>query len=235
MDKILTILTSVYKPNFFEDFVNDTISQTIFEDCKWEIFEVGVDEPSYKKTLPDNVRYRSAKKRTSVYEEWNRLAKESKTPYLANYNCDDRSNKIHLETLVNYLEIDYDSSMAYCPNLETNKENETFESNSAGNSGFPCYAFDAEKYWLNNSAHARPVWRKTLHDKYGYFNTDYKICADYDFWLKCIQGGEKFAKAVQNPLYLYYRNPEGVSSKKDSLQDALKEIDKIRKSYTLIR
>ena len=230
-EKILTIITSVYKPLFFEDFVEDTLRQTIFDECRWEILEVGVKEKSYKKTLPKNVNYKISNNRISVYEAWNDIIQRSETPYLANYNVDDRSAANHLERLVDTLDIYDDVSMVYCPNLETKKPNETFEKNSAGGRGFPCHSFDPQTYWRNNSAHARPVWRSNLHEKYGYFNEKYQICADYEFWLRCIHNGEKFYKVGASPLYLYHRSNVGVSSSKEGVRDAMGEIRKIRQKY----
>lgn len=234
MEKLVTIATSVYQPKFFDEFVQDTMSQTIFKDCQWEIFEVGVEDKSYKKTLPDNVRYRTTQSRLSVYDVWNEIAKDTKTPYLANYNVDDRSAVNHLETLVGALEIYDDVGMVYCPNLETSVENETFLNNSSNNKGFPCHSFDPNHYWKNNSAHARPCWRKSLHDKHGYFDTNYRICADYEFWLRCISKGEKFYKVCVSPLYLYHRNKEGVSSAQENLKEAFKEIEQIKRTYGYI-
>ena len=230
-DKLVTIITSVYRPKFFKEFVQDTIRQTIFEDCQWEIFEVGVENKSYKESLPDNVNYQTAQSRLSIYQVWNSIIKESKTPFLCNYNVDDRSSNIHLEKLVDTLELNESLDMAYCPNFETQQENETFEKNSSNNKGFPCNTFDVDSYWKNNSAHARPCWRASLHDRFGYFDESYKICADYEFWLRCIKGGAVFSKACALPLYLYYRSPVGASSSQDGVKDALEEIKAIRIKY----
>ena len=44
-----------------------------------------------------------------------------------------------------------------------------------------------------NIPHCCPVWRKTLNDKYGYFDEDnYGTYADYEFWLRCMNNGNIF-------------------------------------------
>lgn len=41
--------------------------------------------------------------------------------------------------------------------------------------------------------HCMPVWRKSLHDRYGYFDeAAYGTSADWAFWLKCTKAGEQF-------------------------------------------
>ena len=230
-EKLVTIITSVYRPKFFKEFVEDTLSQTIFEDVEWKILEVGVSEKSYKKTLPENVCYKTLDSRISVYEAWNTMICDSSAPYIANYNVDDRSATNHLESLTGILEIYDDASMVYCPNLETNKENETFKANSSLGRGFPCFSFDPFTYWRNNSAHARPCWRRSLHKKHGMFDTSYKVCSDYEFWLRCINGGEIFYKISASPLYLYHRNNEGVSSSDSGVKKGMEEIKLIQKTY----
>lgn len=232
--KAITIITSLYKPENFEDFVEDTIQQTVFDiNCDWIIHEVGVSDKSYRKTLPNNCKYITSKKRLSIYQTWNEIIKQSNSEYLANYNNDDRSHSCHLERLMDALDFDDTISMAYCPNIETYDNNENFN-NTKSNLKFPCYSFDSKNYWKNNSAHARPMWRKSLHDEVGYFDESYKICSDYEFWLRCIKNNKKFLKICENPLYLYYRNPKGMSSASENLASAIEEIKQIRKKYNYI-
>ena len=55
------------------------------------------------------------------------------------------------------------------------------------------------------------MWRRELHDKFGYFNQHYKASGDWDFWLRCAFGGTKFVKHPEI-LGVYYFNPEGMST-----------------------
>lgn len=230
MEKLITIITSVYNypQEKFDLFFEDTIRQTIFNLCQWEIFEVGgnnLDVPN----LP-NVRYTSVEKRLTVYEVWNLIIKGSRTPYFANYNCDDRSHPQHLEILLAYLLRNPSVRMAYCPNIETNVDGETFETTKSVQ-GFPCLPFDKNTYHRCNSGHARPVWARSLHETVGFFDERYVSAADFDFWLRCIRAGVEFAKVGDEPLYLYYRNPEGISSSAEGVPIAMKEIGEIMRNH----
>ena len=55
------------------------------------------------------------------------------------------------------------------------------------------------------------MWRKSLHDKNGYFNQHYRSAADWDFWLKSAFAGSKFIKHP-DILGIYYYNPVGIST-----------------------
>jgi hypothetical protein len=84
---------------------------------------------------------------------------------------------------------------------------------------------------VHNSPHCLPVWRKSLHQKFGYFKPEYPVAADYEMWLRALIGGAKF-KMVQGLIGSYYRNPTGNSSNPLHLEGAYKEIAEIRKIYS---
>ena len=74
------------------------------------------------------------------------------------------------------------------------------------------------------------MWRKSLHEKYGWFSNDYKSGSDWDFWLRCGAGGAKM-HLIEQVLGIYYKNPEGVSTKEENMERNLKEVAEIRDKY----
>jgi hypothetical protein len=54
---------------------------------------------------------------------------------------------------------------------------------------------DEQGRWMlvpHNIPHCMPVWRKAVHDKFGYFDEPrFGTFADWAFWLKVTKGGEK--------------------------------------------
>lgn len=63
-----------------------------------------------------------------------------------------------------------------------------------------------------NIMHCMPIWDKSLHDKYGYFNEDkYGTSADWAFWLECTKNGEQFC-LVPKILSQYYINDQSHNS-----------------------
>ena len=52
-----------------------------------------------------------------------------------------------------------------------------------------------------------PVWRKSLHDRHGYFDEgNYGASADWEFWLRCGVFGARYFITSQL-LGAYYLNP----------------------------
>ena len=66
-----------------------------------------------------------------------------------------------------------------------------------------------------NSPHNAPMWRKSLHDDLGLFDTSYRSAGDYEFWLRCMASGKRFGK-INTPHVVYFQNPEGISTRPDT-------------------
>ena len=84
-----------------------------------------------------------------------------------------------------------------------------------------------------NLPHNNPMWKKELHDKYGYFETKYKSASDWEFWLRCAFGGATFKK-YHSILGVYYFNPKGVSTNPENNVWKKKEEFDIFKKYQKI-
>lgn len=61
--------------------------------------------------------------------------------------------------------------------------------------------FNVKTFCIPNSA---PIWKRRLHDKFGYFREDLYGCyTDFLFWLVCLKGGAKMIQ-YNEPLSLFY-------------------------------
>lgn len=81
-----------------------------------------------------------------------------------------------------------------------------------------------------NIPHCSPVWRKSLHDRFGFFDeTNYGTYADKEFWLRCSSGGAVF-NLIQEPLVLYLENPNSHNRRLGSKKLLNKLIEKYYKS-----
>jgi hypothetical protein len=79
-----------------------------------------------------------------------------------------------------------------------------------------------------------PLWKKTLHDKFGYFNEQYSVASDGDMWLRASIGGAKI-KMINHPIGLYYLNPEGLSTNLEKLKQSVNEVNEMRKKYMIYK
>jgi hypothetical protein len=62
-----------------------------------------------------------------------------------------------------------------------------------------------------NMMHCAPMWKRTLHERFGMFDESLKSSGDTDFWLRAMAGGAKFS-SYEPVTAIYFHNPEGLSS-----------------------
>ena len=92
------------------------------------------------------------------------------------------------------------------------------------------FTSEATKFTLlqYNFPHNAPMWRRSLHQKIGYFDTQYKSAGDYEFWLRAAFEEHSFMK-IDDIVTVYYNNPGGICTNLKS-EGAL-ESSKIIKLY----
>jgi len=232
-----TIITSLYKAEkYLQGFLKDITRQTVFDECELYLLDAASPENEYDIAKPyldkhSNIRYERLDKDPGIYACWNHMIKNSNSDYITNANVDDKlfANCIerHNEALDNFEEYD----LVYCHNTVTDNP-ETTSENLTSISLFPTGPFSKKNMLACNLPHNHPVWRRSLHDECGYFEEDMYVSAnDYDFWLRCVEMGKEFF-FIPEVLGIYYRNPEGVSTKQENMDRNLKEVYDIREKYS---
>ena len=72
--------------------------------------------------------------------------------------------------------------------------------------------FSFENLKIVNMPHNNPMWKKSLHKKYGKFDEKYKSAGDWEFWIRCVSSGSRYLKYTAETLGLYYFNSKGMST-----------------------
>jgi len=243
--KKTTILTSLFscKP-FIEGFMHDITRQTAFEDCELFLLYCDFnDDPEIDgivqefKNKYNNIRYEKGEqfRGIGIYEAWNYMIQNSESTYITNANVDDRLFSTCIEEHVSLLDQNSDIDLCYCKNLVSDIANESEDDFIKSMNGrlinfWPCYEFSMNSLLYSNSPHNHPVWRRSLHNRFDYFSTEYKSASDWEFWLRCALGGSKM-KMIDKVLGIYYMNPEGMSTKKENMNSNIKEVRKIQSEY----
>lgn len=213
----LSIITSLYNGDkFIKNFMENIVNQMNFHDFELIIIDACSpgDEYSvikeYTAKYP-NIVYHRCKDRISIYEAWNLGVSMSKGKYLTNANLDDLRAPYGLSMQVECLEqfpsfdICYGDFYYY---FEANPSWELVESISIKSS---LTHVSPAVLMSCNYPHCAPVWRKSLHEEIGLFDTKYASAADWEFWLRCIKANKNFY-FIPIPLSGYYQNPEGIST-----------------------
>ncbi|MEI6381647.1 MAG: glycosyltransferase, partial [Cyanobacteriota bacterium ELA615] len=217
----LTIVTSLYKGGkYIHSFLENIVTQTVFCDCELVIVDANSPEDEYKvidtyAELYPNIKYLRLKENISIYEAWNLAIKESNSEFITNANVDDAHRNDAFELKIQALLLNPEIDVVYSDVYYSYLENAPFDivAKCGLRTDFPT----ANKFNLfsYNSPHNSPMWRRSLHDKIGYFHTQYKSAGDYEFWLRAAYSGSSFMK-INDILVVYYNNPQGMSTKHET-------------------
>lgn len=153
----------------------------------------------------------------SLYLSWNVGIQRTKSQYITNYNADDQWHPSYLERCCDYLDKNPDISIVSTGVLMTHTPNQLWPNWSA-HDAMPAYTYPL------STAGPCPVWRRELHNKYGYFG-DYHVIGDARMWEKFHAGGEKFGLINEN-LALYYLSKDSLERRHDQTTgQLLRDID----------
>ena len=234
----VSIITSVYDgDDFIRPFLEDITGQTIFKE-KCELILINANSPGNEEPVineflekyPDNIVYKRLEEDPGIYAVWNIAAKMATGEYITNANLDDRKSINSLEAHAKELFSNQDVDLVYADMLITDQPNESLKKNSSEGRkyNFPDFTFDNLK--MTNMPHASPMWRKSYHEKYGYFDDKYRSAGDWELWLRGASKGSMFKK-IHDVLGLYYFNPKGISTNPDNYSWKRKEEKEIFEKY----
>lgn len=226
------IVSTYNAEQFIEGCLKSLINQTLYKKNQLEIIVIDSNSPQNERVIIEkfqsrykHIRYLKTEERETVYQAWNRGIKMAAGKYVTNANTDDRLRADAIETLVNLLENNPDKAVTYGNSLVTNIANETFENNSAKDTlDWPDFDRNTMHSYCYIGPH--PVWRKQLHDEFGYFDTSLKAAADWDFWLRIAQKYDFFH--LNEYVGLYYLSNDTISQKGDL---PILEAHYLRKKY----
>jgi 2-polyprenyl-3-methyl-5-hydroxy-6-metoxy-1,4-benzoquinol methylase/GT2 family glycosyltransferase/Tfp pilus assembly protein PilF len=175
-----------------------------------------------------NIRYIKTKDRETVYQAWNRGIKASNAKYITNANTDDRRYNDSIEVLVNVLEDNPDVVLAYGNFQVTDTENcIPGHGKVIEEMDYPPY----ERGTLLRSCYPgpMPIWRKKVHDEFGYFNESFVSAGDREFWCRISQ--KHPMRHLNKHMGVYYSNPEGIENRNKRSGTVQKEAERIFRRY----
>lgn len=233
----VSVIVSTYKSaEFIRGCLEDLVTQTLYEKGEVEIIIIDSASPEnegeiiqeFQENYP-NIIYQRTTERETLYCAWNRAIKLARGSYLTNGNTDDRRCFNALEIMANYLDNNREISLVYADQLITTIKNDTFATTSAlKHWNWPNYSYQQMRQGC--CVGSQPMWRKMLHDKYGYFQESFHCAGDYEFWLRIGSKGKKMA-LIPEILGLYYLNLKGLEH--GSNGQALEEHYQVCKIYEI--
>ncbi len=214
-DFLVSAIVSTYNSEkFIRGCLDDLIDQSLFKKGQLEIVVVNSgsqqnEEAIFKEFQQryDNIKYIKTEQREGIYAAWNRTVKVARGTFLTNANTDDRHREDALEIMSEMLLANPDVALVYGDQIYTDTPNGTFANHHAIEMAKrPEYS--QERLLFGCCVGSQPMWRKSLHNEFGYFDDTLTCAGDWNFWLR-ISSKYKF-KHIPEFLGLYYHNEEGI-------------------------
>jgi glycosyltransferase involved in cell wall biosynthesis len=231
--KVSAIVSTYNSEKFIRGCLEDLVDQTLYEKGMLEIIVVNSGSQQNEETVVKefqtrypNIDYIKTEGRETIYAAWNRGIKNAKGRYITNANTDDRHRRDALEVMSRVLDEDPATALVYADQIITKTENETFEK---------CHAvayykwpdFDRKRLLHSQCIGSQPMWRRSLHDEFGYFMEDLNVAGDYEWWLRI--SDTYSMKRIPELLGLYLLNDSGLEHSNRDL--CIKESAIVRKLY----
>jgi hypothetical protein len=182
------------------------------------------------------------RKDPGLYACWNMGCRLACTWYVSNANVDDLRAPDQVWKLIEQLQNQPHISVAasalvpfedhHKVSIETLDKSNAWYSDQGGEFGYENLVRitegeeGAQHLDPHNLPHCMPVWRREIHDKYGFFDEkNYGTFADWAFWLNVCKHGEK-GYLLPEPLSFYYINPGSHNRRGHQLADWHHSIEK---------
>lgn len=188
----ITAIVSAYNSSrFLRGCLEDLEAQTIADRLEIVVVDSGSLENEGEIVAEfqqkyDNIKYIRTERET-VYGAWNVGVKAAQGKYLTNANTDDRHRNDAFEIQEKMLDLHPEFALVFGNVLVTETPNETFENNTTvGTIPYPDH--DRQNLLAGNClVGPQPMWRKSVHDEYGYFDDSMVTSGDYEFWTRIAQ------------------------------------------------
>ena len=222
---VSAIVSTYNSERYIAGRLQNLIDQSLYQKKQLEIIVVDSCSPQnegqYVKELmqqfKDIVYVRTAE-RESVYGAWNRGIRLAKGKYVINANTDDRFAEFALEIMSDELETRYDVAAVYGDWLQTEIENDRFDSDSPkALVNYP--EFNPLLLFHGQITSHAALIRKEVFEKIGLFNEKFKVYGDREFMLRVAVNGLK-AKKISEVVGLYLKNPNGLEFSEKASGDA---------------
>jgi glycosyltransferase involved in cell wall biosynthesis len=217
-DPIVTAIVSTYNAErFMRGCLEDLEAQSIAD--RIEILVIDSNSPQNEAAIVrefqqryTNIRYVRTEQRETLYKAWNRGVEMARGKYLTSANTDDRHRRDAFEVMVAALEREPDAALAYADAVVTLSE-EHSAARPAVHLRWP--EFERKLLFQVDFVGSQPLWRRNLHQRYGFFDDSFVVAADYEFWLRLVKE-ERFIH-VRETVGVYLASPSSIEHRHPDL------------------
>lgn len=212
--RVSAVVSTYNSEKFIRGCLEDLVNQTLYKNGGLEIIVVNSGSQQNEETVIKefqsrypHIRHIRTEERETVYAAWNRGIREAKGEYITNANTDDRHREDALGKMAELMDEHPDIGLVYADVIVTETENQTFGTHTPVDT-LRQPDFSREILSLGCFAGPQPMWRRSLHERYGFFDETFVVSGDWEFWLRIAQD-TKFLH-IPECLGLYFRSPSGL-------------------------
>jgi len=209
---LVTAIVSTYKSErFMRGCLEDLYAQTICD--RMEVIVIDSGSPENEGSIVHDFRRQHSNihyfrtERETVYQSWNRAIRAARGIYVTNANTDDRHFPHAFETLVRSLESHPTAAVAYADcDVTVVPGHPATSAPIVATLAWPDY--DAHRLFQANFIGPQPMWRRDLHERYGFFDETFVTAGDYEFWLRLAK--KEYFLHVAGRLGVYLMSPDSI-------------------------
>lgn len=195
MSKVSAIVSAYYAEQYIEGRLTDLEAQ---EPCPEIVVIAQIDSVESKSAISRKITTVDTHDVPTIYDAWNKGIEASSGEYITNANCDDRLYPGALARMAKVLDDKPHIGVVY-PDVDIV---EKIGGDPAGR--FTWAEGNLAKLLQGCFLGPMPMWRRSLHEKHGYFDAEMHIAGDYEFWLRLAAAGVKFQR-IAEPLGAYLK------------------------------
>jgi glycosyltransferase involved in cell wall biosynthesis len=192
--KVSAVVSTYNSEKFFRGCLEDLVKQKLYQKGELEIIVIDSGSKQNERAIVEefqrqykNIVYIRTEEREGVYAAWNRGIKAARGKYITNANTDDRHRRDALEAMARVLDEKPEIGLVYPDVIITATENETFERHTPVGH-YRWMDYNKELLSLGCFIGPQPMWRKSVHDQYGFFDETFTSSGDWEFWLRIAEG-----------------------------------------------
>jgi len=202
--KVTAIVSTYESEEFLRECLTDLVSQTMVDDIEIIVLDAASSENECAIVAEfqqrySNIRYMRTPERIGIYLAWNIMAFMASAPYITSFSANDRLRSDAYKILYDAIN-DNDYALVYGDSYLTATPHESFTNNTAQERyTWPSYSKDM--LLQNCMVGPHPIWRKSIHEKIGYFDDSYDAIGDQEFWCRIALNYEIFHVDEVTGLY----------------------------------
>lgn len=216
MASVVSAIISTYNAaKWLQGRIDNLLEQTLYAQGRLEIVVVNAGSEQHERKilrqyLRDGVPLQIITSlHEPIYASWNRGIRIARGNLVTNQNTDDRLRPDALEVMAYALDEHPDAGLVYAESHVTDTVNATWERfnrchappYTSGILKLPDY--DPKKLGSFYFLGCCPMWRRSLHEQYGYFDESYQLTGDYEWALRLAANAVQM-KRIPDILSLFY-------------------------------